>query len=222
MFRNHFPSMRRFPMIWLLLIAAVLSACSAPVTQAPAPPTSAPAALPSPTAPISPAPTVVSATSAPTAVSTPAATTAAFTDPFVYCAAVGNADTPGAEYTGPKLPDPVLSGLKKAAGMATDVPNEVMQNGSFWRCMGGKVYACFVGANLPCDGKANTDQTPSAAEAEYCKANPAADDIPAATSGHDSIYAWRCSQGKPQIAKQVFQVDPRGFIAEVWYAINPQ
>jgi hypothetical protein len=220
MTRTHFSFTRWFSAVVFLLIAVSLSACAAsttPTAPSALPPTSIPVATALPIPPLAATPTAPA-----TAVSTPAATAATFTDPFAYCAAVGNADTPGAEYTGPKLPDPVLNGLKKAAGMATDVPNEVMQNGSFWRCMGGKVYACFVGANLPCDSKANTDQAPSTAEVDFCKANPAADNIPAATTGHDTIYAWRCSQGKPQIAKQVFQVDPRDFIAEIWYAISPQ
>jgi hypothetical protein len=134
---------------------------------------------------------------------------------------VANADTPGAPYTGPRVPDAVIQGIKKAAGLAPDIPAEVVRNGTFWRCMDSKVYACFVGANLPCDSKGNADQNPTAAVVDYCKSNPTAGDIPAAVTGHETIYAWRCSQGKPEIAQQVFHLDPRGYITEIWYALPP-
>ena len=147
------------------------------------------------------------------------AAAATFSDPFAYCSAVGNADTPGAEYSGPALPDPVGAGLRKAAGVAPDAPNEWFTKGSFWRCMDGKVYACFVGANLPCESKANTDKTPSAAENDFCKANPNADIVPAAVTGHDTVYEWHCKAGAPEIVKQVVQVDAQGFLANIWYPI---
>ena len=88
--------------------------------------------------------------------------------------------------------------------------------------MAGKVYACFVGANLPCDSKANIDRTPTSAETDYCKSNPNSDFIPAAVTGHDTIYAWRCNQDTPAIDKQVFHVDSQGYIQEIWYQLAPQ
>jgi hypothetical protein len=98
----------------------------------------------------------------------PRPTPATFTDPFAYCATVGTSDSPAPPYAGPTLPDSVIAGLKKALDMPDDVPAEVLQNGTFWRCMNGKVYACFVGANLPCEAKANTDRTPTQALMEFC------------------------------------------------------
>lgn len=168
--------------------------------------------------------------SAPAAVSAPAvqpaanktAAPATFSDPFAYCASVQNADTLDSAYTGSKMPDTIVKGLKKASGASSDAPDEMFTRGGFWRCMDGKVYACFVGANLPCESKANTDKTPTNADQDFCKANPSTDFIPAAVSGHDTIYAWACKDGKAEIAKQVFQVDKRGYIAEIWYPINPQ
>jgi hypothetical protein len=169
-----------------------------------------------------PSPTAQSATSIPLS-NSPANTLAptqagSFTDPFAYCAAVVTIDTPDSRYTGPQMPDALLQGLKKASGAAADAPNELFTNGGYWRCMDGKVYACTVGANLPCAAKANTNKTPTQAETDFCQANPTAD-IPAVVTGHESIYAWTCKQGKPQIDQQVFHVDPQGFIAEIWYAI---
>ncbi len=169
-----------------------------------------------------PSPTAQSATST-TVSNSPANTLAptlavSFTDPFAYCAAVVTIDTPDSRYTGPHMPDALLQGLKKASGAAADAPNELFTNGGYWRCMDRKVYACTVGANLPCAAKANTNKTPTQAEIDFCQANPTAD-IPAVVTGHESIYAWTCKQGKPQIDQQVFHVDPQGFIAEIWYAI---
>jgi hypothetical protein len=145
---------------------------------------------------------------------------ASFSDPFTYCTAVGTIDQPDTRYTGPKVPESIAQGLKKASGAAADAPLEPFTNGSFWRCVDGKVYACFVGANLPCDSKANTDKTPTQAENEYCTANSSSDFIPAAVTGHETIYAWACKEGKPVIDKQVFHVDARGYIQEIWYPIS--
>ncbi|MFN2241914.1 MAG: hypothetical protein ACK2U2_06480, partial [Anaerolineae bacterium] len=89
------------------------------------------------------------ATSVPVATSTPTT----YTDPFAYCAAVGTVDAPAADYVGPQVPESIAQGLQQALN-APDTPIDVLQNGTFWRCMNGSVYACFVGANLPCEAKA--------------------------------------------------------------------
>jgi Tol biopolymer transport system component/putative hemolysin len=87
--------------------------------------------------------------------------------------------------------------------------------------MDGDVYACFVGANLPCDAKANTDQTPTQAEIEFCQQNPDSDYIPAAVTGRETVYEWRCRDGAPEVVQQVFQPDAQGFLSELWYKISP-
>jgi putative hemolysin/predicted secreted protein len=140
-------------------------------------------------------------------------------DPFAYCATVGNLDAPDARWTGPKMPDAVLNGLIKSAQLAPDIPRDMLAGASFWRCMNGKVYACTVGANLPCQEKADTNKTPSAAMNDFCKANPTADAIPAAVTGRATVYQWKCAAGKPEIVKQQFTPDARGFLAEFWYEI---
>ena len=144
-----------------------------------------------------------------------------FTDPFAYCRAVVTIDSPDARYTGAKMPDVVAKGLQKASGAAPDAPLQVFIQNSFWRCMDGKVYACTVGANLPCDSKANVSKTPTQEEVDYCKSSPDSEFIPAVVTGHDTIYAWRCTGGAPAIVKPVFTTDAQGFIAEIWYVINP-
>jgi hypothetical protein len=207
---NHFNS----ALLALLLVA--LAAC-APQTP-PAVATLAPSATSNP-------PTVTSQPATPTTAPTqPASTQAAaqsgsYSDPFAYCAAVGTVDTPDVRYTGLRMPDTVALGLKKASGASADAPIEMFTTGAFWRCMDGKVYACTVGANLPCDSKANTDKTPTQAENDFCQANLASDFIPAYVTGHDTIYIWRCKAGKAEIDRQGFHVDKQGYIVEIWYAI---
>ncbi len=180
----------------LLLVGAVLVGCGA-----------------------TPAPAV---TATPVATSVPAATAtlATYADPFAYCAAVGTVDAPGSDYVGPKVPESVAQGLQQALN-APDTPIEVLQNGSFWRCMDGSVYACFVGANLPCEAKANTDRTPTQEEIDYCQQNPNSDFIPAVVTGRETVYEWRCLDGAPAIVKQVSQPDAQGFLSDIWYEISP-
>ncbi len=188
--------------VLILFAAAALAGCAAPPARITTP---APAATSAPTS-----------TSVPTAT----ATLATYTDPFAYCAEVGTADTPGSDYVGPKVPESVLQGLQGALN-APDIPLDVLENGSFWRCMDGIVYACFVGANLPCEARANTDRTPTQGEIDYCQQNPNTDFIPAVVTGRETVYEWRCLNGAPDIVEQVTQPDAQGFLSDIWYKISP-
>ena len=163
-------------------------------------------------------PTTVSLVPNPTPTATQAAS---FADPFAYCAAVGTVDTPDVRYTGPKMPDAVAKGLMKATNASADAPLDVFVRNSFWRCMGGKVYACTVGANLPCESKADASKTPNEGMTSFCASNPNSDFIPAVATGRETVYEWRCTNGAPAIVKQVFTPDARGFISNFWYVINP-
>jgi hypothetical protein len=145
---------------------------------------------------------------------------AAYTDPFAYCAAEGTIDAPDAAYTGPQVPPSVAEGLQTALN-APDTPLSVLENGSSWRCMDGEVYACFVGANLPCEAKANTDRTPTQDEIDFCQQNRDADFIPAVVTGRETVFEWRCRDGAPEIVQQLFQPDAQGFLSEIWYQIQP-
>jgi hypothetical protein len=208
-----------FTPILLALLLVALAACT---TQTPpAVPTLAPSATSNPPTVTPPPATATTASTPPASTLAPGATpqTGSYSDPFAYCAAVGTADTPDVRYTGPLMPVAVAQGLRKASGASADAPEEMFTTGAYWRCMDGKVYACTVGANLPCDSKANTDKTPTQPEIDFCQANPASDVIPASVTGHDTIYEWSCKAGQPEAGKQVFQVDKQGYIAEIWYAI---
>lgn len=143
----------------------------------------------------------------------------AYANPFAYCAAVGTIDAPDARWTGPAVPEVIARGLQKAFGAPPDAPLEPFLRNSHWRCMDGKVYACNVGANIPCLEKADLSRTPSAPMTAYCKANPGADVIPAYVTGRATVYTWRCEGSTAVIERQVNQPDGRGFLARYWYEI---
>jgi putative hemolysin len=142
-------------------------------------------------------------------------------DPFTYCAAVGTVDTPGAEYDGPAMPDAVVQGMVRLGIVTADAPPSFQKN-AVWRCMDGKVWVCHFGANLPCQEKADTSQVPSAAIRDFCTANPTSDSVPAAVTGRATVYEWKCADGQPQVARQLFESDPQGFLAGFWYELAPQ
>jgi hypothetical protein len=144
-----------------------------------------------------------------------------FANPFAYCAAVGTIDAPDDRYTGPPMPQAIARGLKRAFGAPESAPLTPFLENSFWRCMGGKVYACNVGANLPCQGKADISRTPNAGMLDFCKENPDTDFIPAVATGRETVYAWQCTNGAPTITREVVQPDARGFLKNIWYEIPP-
>ncbi len=103
---------------------------------------------------------------------------------------------------------------------ANSPPDEAMLRAQAkFRCMDGKVYACFIGANLPC-GKLNTSRHNAGAET-YCRTDPEADFIPMAATGHDSVYSYRCRGGKPEVAHTSYELDRRGFAKSLWLPLPP-
>jgi hypothetical protein len=142
--------------------------------------------------------------------------------PFTYCAAVGTIDAPDARYDGPEVPDSIIQSLIQQGVVSADAPSDYLARTTVWRCMDGQVWACIIGANLPCQEKADTSRVPTAAMEDYCKTNPTADYIPAAVTGRATVYEWKCNAGKPEAGQQVFQVDPQGYLANFWYKVAPE
>ena len=118
------------------------------------------------------------------------------------------------------MPDAIVEGLKQELEMSDDAPAEWFVAGTVWRCMGGRVLACFVGANLPCTAKADTSRTPTPAMVDFCEADPTSDFIPAAVTGRETVYEWRCTDGAPEIVKELFKPDAQGFLSDFWYEIS--
>lgn len=99
-------------------------------------------------------------------------------------------------------------------GLAASAPDEWVRASTVARCMGGKVWLCNRGANIPC-GKANARRANAGASA-FCRQNPGADSVPMAATGHDTLYAYMCRGAVARVAKQVSAVDARGFVADAW------
>jgi hypothetical protein len=151
-----------------------------------------------------------------------APTLVTFSDPFAYCDNVGAIDQPDARYTGEKVPDRIIQGYIKAAGLTgTTEPMDMLRQATVWRCMNKQVYVCNFGANLPCNSKANTDKSPTQAMTDYCKDNPDSDFIPMSVTGHSTIYSWHCVKDTPELLDQVDQVDAAAYLERIWYQIQP-
>jgi hypothetical protein len=145
-----------------------------------------------------------------------------YADPFAYCAEVGTADSPARPYVGPRIPDEIITGFKVAAGLESSTePMEVLRQTTVWRCMGGKVYACNFGANLPCDSKADTSGEPTSDMTRYCQANPDAAFVPMSATGHATIYSWHCVGQQAATLAQIDEADAAGFLRRIWYQITP-
>jgi len=146
---------------------------------------------------------------------------ATYSDPFSYCKAVVTIESPDSRYVGPQVPDVIAEGLKKAFGAPADAPPDVFLRGTYWRCMDGRVYACNVGANLPCTEKADTSKEPNEGMINFCKSNPDSEIIPAYAAGRSTVYEWSCKGTEPQTGKEVTKVDAEGYISNIWYEISP-
>jgi Tol biopolymer transport system component len=170
--------------------------------------------------------TAASTATTESAATLPAATTAlpreTFSDPFAYCAAVGQIDTPDARYTGLQMTDALFKDYLTAAGLDAnkDYPDTFKQM-TIWRCMDNKVYACNFGANIPCNSKADTDKAPAQATVDYCKQFPDSSFIPMSVTGHSVIYSWHCVKGKPEILDQIDTVDAAGYQSSFWQLMEP-
>jgi len=150
----------------------------------------------------------------------PAEAVAGYHDPAAYCRAVGTIDAPDARYTGEKVPEWVARALMRATGAPASSNPAYFKNAA-WRCEQGHVLACSYGANIPCNAKADARRKPTAAAVEFCRENPGADPIPAVATGRATVYAWRCAGRRPVIARQVLELDRRGFAAPFWHVVAP-
>ena len=113
-------------------------------------------------------------------------------DPFTHCARTGTMDAPKPDAAHP---------------------------GTYWRCMGGAVYVCEVGANIPCDSKADR-ATHNAGADSYCRENRDAAAVPAYAAGHETIYEWHCKAGLAVRGRPSARLDRRGFRVDFWHRIS--
>jgi hypothetical protein len=127
--------------------------------------------------------------------------------------------TTGADLS--KVPKAVAQRLKEAFGAPADAPLEPFLHNTFWRCMNGQVHACTVGANLPCQERADVSRSPTQGMTTFCQNNPHARMIQAFVTGRATVYAWKCTSGVPEVLQQFAQPDAQGFLSNIWYAITP-
>jgi hypothetical protein len=118
-----------------------------------------------------------------------------------------------ARTTPAKVPLDLVSAVAKTIG----IDSAVVANGAFVRCVGAKLMACAVGANLVCDKADQRRELPGATE--WCRDNPRSDSIPMYATGHATIYEWSCKRRRAVAGKVVVTVDPQGYIAENWKEI---
>lgn len=144
-----------------------------------------------------------------------------YVDPFNYCEAKVTIDAPAPDWIGDAVPEAVLNGLRQAAELGPAMSDEQLGGETHWRCMERQVYACFIGANLPCMEKADDSRTPTPAVNTFCAANPGSENIPAAATGRATLYQWQCVDRTAAVTGTIFNEDPEGFIREFWYPISP-
>jgi hypothetical protein len=127
--------------------------------------------------------------------------------PAAYCQRVGTDDATRS------IPEALVPAIN--ATFRTRMPPHVAMDTTVFRCAEHRVMVCTVGANLPC-GKADTSRMPNAGVIQWCRDNRDASFVPAAATGHDTIYEWHCHAGTPRISRQTLHVDQHGFVTEFW------
>lgn len=115
------------------------------------------------------------------------------------------------------IPPSLVPTAKRLFGLGR-VPDEQIRRATVFRCADGRVLLCTYGANLPC-GKGDTDRRPPGVQA-WCRENPDADFVPNYARPSGSIFNWRCVDGAAEIARQVEQIDSRGFVARYWKPLD--
>ncbi len=143
-----------------------------------------------------------------------------FVDPVPYCHSVGTIDQPDGRYTGPKVPAWMARALRQALHAPEATPITHFQH-AVWRCAGGRVLACDIGANIPCDEKADQSRKPPQGARGFCGQQPGADIVPSVAFSQPSLYLWRCDGTEPVIVRQVLQVDAQGYPARYWHVVTP-
>jgi hypothetical protein len=117
-----------------------------------------------------------------------------------------------AHATPAKVPPDLVPAVAKTFGIDSAV--------AFVRCVGAKLMACAVGANLVCDKADQRRELPGATE--WCRDNPRSDSIPMFATGHATIYEWSCKRRRAVAGRVVVAVDPQGYIAQNWKEVPGQ
>ena len=139
-----------------------------------------------------------------------------YRDPFAYCRAVrdmggGEGGVADDKYLGTQPPPEVVAALERKWGGN-------MSTGATWRCMEGRVYACYLGASGRACRPAATSDDQWRAIREVCASNPNLEIVP--NSANYSAANWRCVGGRPVVVES-FPVDQRGYMFGNWVEVLP-
>ena len=105
-----------------------------------------------------------------------------------------------------------------AVAEAFQIDSPAVRDAAFVRCVGWKLMACYIGANLDCFKADKRHALPGATA--WCRENPGSKGIPMSATGHDTIYEWSCKGRRAVAGKAVMTVDPQGYIADNWKEIR--
>jgi len=108
--------------------------------------------------------------------------------------------------------------LAAAVATAFQIDDATVAATAFVRCAGPKLLACSTGANLNCFKADKRRALPGATA--WCRDHPDSPGIPAAATGHDTIYDWSCQGRRAVAGKVVLTVDPQGYVADNWKEIR--
>src|SRR5690606_15060160 len=108
-----------------------------------------------------------------------------------------------------------------AAGIVSETLPQAVASATRWRCRDGAVLVCPVGANLPCEARADLSTTPSPAMTAFCSANPDAEGIPSYVTGRATVFEWRCDGTTAVAGRQVLIPDEEGYLSEFWHRLPP-
>jgi hypothetical protein len=142
-------------------------------------------------------------------------------EPWAYCRAEGTVDAPDPARLDPEASAALLGRVREAFDVSELVSEDLMAAWTIWRCMDGQVWACAVGANLPCSERADTERSPSEPIEQFCRDQPNAESVPAVVTGRATVYSWRCVDGRGEAVSQWTTPDARGFHSEIWQQIDP-
>jgi len=100
--------------------------------------------------------------------------------------------------------------------LSEDAPESLLVAGLHLRCMDGAVWACHVGANIPCGSKGDKSRKPARPIRDFCRENPGAKSVPAYVTGRTTLYEWVCRGSTPVIKRVLFSLDKDGYISDFW------
>jgi putative hemolysin len=143
----------------------------------------------------------------------------AVAEPFQWCAPGINSPVMSGKDQAATLPEALLEPMIIQGLVTHSMPVELVK-ASRWRCMTGDVWVCMVGANLPCNERADLSKTPSEKMLEFCQSNPDVDSLPAYVTGRATVYEWTCENAKPIAGNQFVKVDAAGYLANIWYQLE--